>query len=80
MLGLAIEACKPPRNDLKVVSVIEMTFLYDARYSICLLLTPKNDLKLSTQSADKWICIGKWPVPTGGILIFGLQKGPRPKK
>ena len=53
-----------------------MTFLYDARYSI-VLLRPANDLELSTQSADKWICMGKWPVPTGGILFLGLQKGPR---
>ena len=37
MLGSKIEACKPPKNDLKVVSVIEMTFLYDARYSLVLL-------------------------------------------
>ena len=36
MLGLEIEAWKPPRNDLKMVSVIEMTFLYDAQYSIVL--------------------------------------------
>ena len=42
----------------KLVSVIDMTFLYDAQYSI-LLLRPKNDLKLSTQSADQWICMGK---------------------
>ena len=53
-----------------------MTFLYDARYSI-VLLRPKNDLKFSTQSADKSICIRKWPVVTGGILFLGLQKGPR---
>ena len=53
-----------------------MIFLYDARYSI-VLLRPKNKLKLSTQSADKLICMGKWPVPTGGVLFLGLQKGPR---
>ena len=55
---LEIEACKPPRNDLKVVSVIEMTLPYDAQYSF-VLLKPKNEVKLSTQSADKLIGKGK---------------------
>ena len=49
----------------KIDSVIEMTFLYDARYS-WVLLRPKNEPKLSTQSADKWMCMGKWPVPCEG--------------
>ena len=49
----------------KVVSVIEMTFLYAAQYSF-ILQRPKIEAKLSTQSADKWICMGKWPVPSGG--------------
>ena len=53
-----------------------MTFLYDARYSM-VLLRPNNDLTLSTQSADKWICMGKWPVPKGGMLFLRLRKGPR---
>jgi len=39
----------------KVVGVIEMTYLYDARYSF-VLLRPKNDSKFLTQSAAKWIC------------------------
>ena len=47
----------------KLVSVIEMTLLYAARYSF-VLLRPKNKIKLSTQSAHKWICMGKWPVPS----------------
>ena len=59
-----------------MVSDVEMTFLYDARYSI-VLLRQKNDLKLSDQSADKWFCMGKLSVPTGGVLFLGLQKGPR---
>ena len=62
MLVLEIEASKPPRNDLKVVSVIEMTLLYDAGYS-SVLLRSKSMVKLSTQSVDKWICMGKWLVP-----------------
>ena len=53
-----------------------MTFLYDARY-LFVLLRPKNEVKLLTQSAAKWICMGKWPVPTGVILFLRLQKGPR---
>ena len=65
MLELKIKSCKPPRNDLKVVSAIEMTFLCDAQYLI-VLLRPKNEVKILTQSAAKWICIGKWPVPNWG--------------
>ena len=32
MLALEIEACKPPRNDLKVAIVIETTNFYDASH------------------------------------------------
>ena len=53
-----------------------MTFLYDARYSIA-LLRRKHEVKPMTQSAEKWICMMKWPVPNGGIIFLGLQKGPR---
>ena len=45
----------------KVASVIGMTFLYDAGYSI-VLLRRKNEVKPLTQSAEKWICMGKWPL------------------
>jgi len=76
MLALKIKACEPPRNDLKVASVIGMTFLYDAGYSI-VLLRPKNEVKLSTQSAEKLICMGKWPVLNWGNLFLGLSKSPR---
>ena len=58
MLGSKIKACKPPRNDLKDVSVIEMTFLYGARYSV-VLLRQNNEVKPLTQSAAKGICMGK---------------------
>ena len=51
-----------------LVSVIEMTLLYAAQYSF-VLLRPKKEVKLSTQSPDKWICMGKWPVP-GGAIYF----------
>ena len=54
-----------------MVSVIEMTFLYDARYSI-VLLSPKNEGKLLTQSAAKWVCMGKWPVPGGAIYFYHI--------
>ena len=53
-----------------------MTFLYDAQYSF-VLLRPTNEVKLSTQSADKWIFMRKWDVPCGAILFLRLQKGPR---
>ena len=36
----------------KLVSVIEMTLLYAAQYSF-VVLRPKIEVKLSTQSADK---------------------------
>ena len=53
-----------------------MIFLYDAQYSF-VLLRPTNEVKLSTQSADKWIFMRKWGVPCGAILFLRLQKGPR---
>jgi len=56
-----------------------MTFLYDARYSI-ILLRPKNELKLLTQSALGQICIGKWRVQSLAKLFLRLQKGRRLKK
>ena len=48
-----------------------MTLLRDDRYSwySFVLLRPKNIVKLSTQSADKWICMGKWHVPSGAIYF-----------
>ena len=45
-------------------------------YSI-VLLRPKNEVKLSTQSAEKSICMGKRDVPNWGNLFLGLPKGPR---
>ena len=71
-----IEACESLKNDLKVGSVIKMTFLYDDRYSI-VLLGPKNEVKLMTENAAKWSLSRKWLVPNGGILFLRLQKGPR---
>ena len=44
MLGSKIKVCKPSGNDLKIVSVIEMTFLYDAQYSV-VLLRQTNEVK-----------------------------------
>ena len=29
----------------------------------------KNEVKLQTQSAEKWIRIGKWAVPSGAIYF-----------
>ena len=45
-----------------------MTYLYDARYSV-VLLRPKDEVKLLTQSAAKWTCVGKWPVPSWRIYF-----------
>ena len=54
MSVLDIEASKPPRNDLKVVSATELTHFYDARWSFY-PLRPIITIKLPTQSAEKWI-------------------------
>ena len=54
----AIEATKPLRNDQKLVSVIKITLLYGALYSL-VLLRLKNKLKLLPQNAEKWICMRK---------------------
>ena len=51
-----------------MASVIGMAFLYDAGYSV-VLLRPKNEVKPLTQSAKKWICIGKWAVPNWADFI-----------
>ena len=50
----------------KIVSVIEMTYLYDCRYSF-VLLRPKMEVKVLTQSADKWIYMGNGLYQFGGI-------------
>ena len=48
--------------------LIFLTLLYAPQY-LFVLLRPKKLVKLSTQSADKWMCMGKWPVP-GGAIYF----------
>ena len=45
-----------------------MTFLYDARYSL-VLLRPKNEVKLLTQSALGQICMGNGLYQIGGIIF-----------
>ena len=57
MLGSKIEASEPPRNDVKVANVIEMTHLYGARGSFDVLIA-KITIKLVTQSTAKWVCMG----------------------
>ena len=71
----AIEAAKPPRNDLKVVSVIEMTHLYGAVESF-VLLRPKTRVKLLPQSVEKWICMGKWAFDILAIIFLKDEKAP----
>ena len=50
-----------------------MTFLYDARYSV-VLLRPKNEVKSLPQSAEKWICMGKWPFEILAELFLKNEK------
>ena len=76
MLALAIRACKAPRNDLKVASVIGMTFLYDAGYSI-VLLRPKHEVEPLSQSAEKLFCMGKLPVSSLAGFIHHVLVVPR---
>ena len=47
-----------------------MSLLYAAQYSF-VLLRPKVEVKLSTQSADKWICMGKWAFEI--LVIYFLR-------
>ena len=57
-----------------MVSVIDITFLYDAGYSFA-LLRQKNEVKPLTQTAENWICMGKWAVPS--LAIFSPRsRGP----
>ena len=61
-----------------MASVIGMTFMYDAGYSV-VLLRPKNEVKPSTQSAEKWIYMGKWAVPNWSeffrhVVVVGLER------
>ena len=73
-MGSKIEVCEPPRFDLKIDSVIEMTFLYDARYLVVLLRQKK--VQLLTQSAEKWICMGNWVFEILAILFLKDEKAP----
>ena len=52
-----------------------MTALYDARGSF-VLLRPKITTKLSTQSAEKWICIRIWARETWAINFLSNEKAP----
>ena len=57
----------------KVVSVIEMTHMYGARDSFH-VLRPKNAIKLLTQSAEEWICMGKWAFKSLAELFLKNEK------
>ena len=52
-----------------------MTFLYDARYSL-VLIRPKNEVKLLTQSAFGQICMGNGVYQIGGIKFVPLSCSP----
>ena len=58
-----------------MASIIEMTFLYDARYSI-VLLRPKSRVRLLTQSAENWVYMGKWAFEILAILFLKDEKAP----
>ena len=73
MPGSKIKACKPLRNDLKSCQ------RYENDLSVCRLVLNcpfkiKNEVKPLTESAAKCICMGKWPVPTGGFYLSGFRK------
>ena len=71
MLGSKVEACKSPRNNLKVVSIVEMTHLYGASGSF-VLLRPKNRVKIFVQSAENWICMGNGLYQVGQFIVTTL--------
>ena len=59
----------------KVAGVIEITYLHDAQYSF-VLLRPKSEVKLLTQSAEKWMCMGNGLYQIGGIKFTPLSCPP----
>ena len=80
MIVLEIEASKPPRTNLKSgqryrndMSVHTYTAL---GLFVLSSLRPKNKVKLSTQSAENWICMRKWAFEVLVILFLRIQKGP----
>ena len=60
-LGRRLRYVNPLGMTQKVVSIIEMTHMYDTRGSFH-VLRPKNTIKFVTRSVDKSIRMGKWPV------------------
>ena len=52
-----------------------MTNMYGARGSF-VLLRSNNKVKLSTQSAEKWICMGKWAFEILAELFLKSEKAP----
>ena len=54
-----------------------MAFLYTAQYLFVLLsLRPKNNVKHPAQSAEKWICMGKWAFENLAIYFLKDEKDP----
>ena len=51
-----------------------MTFPYGARYSAVLLRPKNNKVKLPPQSAEKWICMGKWAFENLAELFLKNEK------
>ena len=69
MLGSKIKACKLSRNDLKSGQRHRNDLSVWRSVLGCPSKT-KNEVKPLTQSAAKWICMGKWPVPSGAIYFY----------
>ena len=51
-----------------------MALLYDAWHSLSFV---DQKIKLPTQSAETRICMGKWPFPKLGDLVYCQREGPR---
>ena len=58
-----------------MASVIEMTFLYDAGYSV-VLLRPKNEVKSLTQSAEKGDLYGEMACAKFRDFFSSRSRGP----
>ena len=52
-----------------------MAFLYTAQYSF-VLLRSKNKVKLPTQTAEKWMCMGKWAFEKVAIYFLRNKNAP----
>ena len=62
MLGIKTPVHRGTREHTLLVDpkqTVKMSLVYGSWHSF-VLLRPKNKVKLQTQSAEVWICMGKW--------------------